>query len=457
MIRSLLAWLLLSAGSVAAAPLLLNDVLQSTESSYPLLLAAMQERRMAQGKALGAEGAFDAKLGLNSEAHQFGYYKSRTSGAKVEVPLADWGGEVFGGYKRGQGNFGPWEQDTLTLSGGEWSGGVRLPLLRDRETDERRTELLLARLSVELANASIANQRLKLLETAASSYWEWVASGHTLAVAESLLQLAEARIEQVEEAAAAGEIARIEIVDNQRAVLERRSAVIAAERALQGAVFELSLFYRSANGEPQLVPRERLPDFPEPAIISAEQVQEGLQQALTRRPEIAGTLVEVRQRSAELALARNQLLPQIDFTAKYGRDAGSGPITKRGSEFVAGVTLESPFQRRKAKGAAAVQEAKLEQLDQKLRFARNRIEVQVRDAAFALDAAVRRLELARAEQDTAQQLAEAERERFDLGDSTLFVVNLRELSAASARLKVFRALGDCHKAEASYRAATAAF
>lgn len=457
MIRTVLASLLLSAGSVFAAPLMLDEVLRSTESAYPLLLAAIHERNMAQGKALSAEGAFDTKLSLSSETNQLGYYKSRANSAKVEQPLADWGGEILGGYKRGQGDFGPWEQDLLTLSRGEWSGGVRLPLLRNRETDERRTELLLARLSVELADASIEQQRLKLLEAAAKSYWEWVASGQKLAVAESLLQLAEARTEQVEEAAAAGEIARIEIVDNQRAVLERRSAVVTAERELQNAAFELSLFYRTAEGEPQLVSHDRLPDFPEPAIFSEERVQQDLQQALARRPEIAGTLVEVRQREAELTLARNQLLPQIDFTAKYGRDTGDGSITKRGSEFVAGVTLESPFQRRKAKGAAAVQVAKLEQLEQKLRFARDRIAVQVRDAASALDAALQRLALARDEQEAAQQLAQAEQERFELGDSTLFVVNLRELAAASARFKVFTALSDWHKAEAYYRAATAAF
>jgi outer membrane protein TolC len=186
-------------------------------------------------------------------------------------------------------------------------------------------------------------------------------------------------------------------------------------------------------------------------------MKEGLERALARRPEIAGTFVEVRQRSAELTLARNRMLPRIDFTAKYGRDAGVGSITKRGSEVIAGITLESPFQRRKAKGAVAVQMAKLEQLEQKLRFARDRIEVEVRDAASALDAALQRLELARAEQDAAEQMAEAERERFDLGDSTLFVVNLRELSAAGARFKVFQALADWHKAAAAYRAATADF
>ena len=38
----MLASLLLSAGAVAAAPLVLDDVLQSAESAYPLLLAAIK-------------------------------------------------------------------------------------------------------------------------------------------------------------------------------------------------------------------------------------------------------------------------------------------------------------------------------------------------------------------------------------------------------------------------------
>ena len=45
-----------------------------------------------------AEGAFDTKLSLNSEANQFGFYKNRANTAKVELPLSNWGGELFGGY-----------------------------------------------------------------------------------------------------------------------------------------------------------------------------------------------------------------------------------------------------------------------------------------------------------------------------------------------------------------------
>ena len=446
-----------AASQTPSGPLLLEDVLRTTETSYPVLLAAIQERAMAQGKALSAEGAFDTKLSAKSEMNQFGFYKNRTNGAQVEQPLADLGGEVFGGYKRGQGNFGPWEQDLLSLSRGEWSGGLRLPLLRNREVDERRTDLALARLSIELADASIEKQRLKLLETAAKFYWEWVSAGQKLGVAEALLQIAEDRIRQVEDQVEAGAIAAIEIADNRRAVLERQAAVVSALRAFQNATFELSLFYRDDQGQPRMAVREQLPEFPEPDGIAASKLEQDLMQALERRPEISGTLVELQQNMASLGLAKNQLLPEIDFSAQYGRDSGVGSITKRGNELIAGITLKSPFQRRKAKGMVALQEAKLEQLDQKLRFARNRIEVEVRDAVSALDAALQRLELSRAELEVAQQLAQAERDRFDLGDSTLFIVNLRELSAASARIKVVSALAESHKALAVYRAATALF
>jgi len=448
------ALLAVSALPAAAATLSLEEVLRSAQASYPLLLATIQDRAMAEGKTLSAEGAFDTKLSAKSESNQFGYYRNRVNGAAISQPLRDWGAEAFGGYKRGQGNFGPWEQDLLTLSRGEWSAGVTLPLFRDRQTDEQRTELLLARLSIELADASIEKQRLKLLESASKSYWDWVSAGHKLGITEDLLGIAVERNGQIQELADAGQIAAIEVLDNQRAMLERQAAVVSAKRDLRAAQLELSLFYRDDAGQPRVVGRELLPDFPEPEMISAVSRGEDLTRALARRPEITGTLVEVRQTDAELRLARNRLLPDVDVTARYGRDAGTGSITKRGDEFVAEISINTPFQRRKAKGEAAVQQAKLTQLDQELRYARNRIQVELNSSLAMLDAALERLDLARAELGLADSLADAERERFELGDSTLFIVNLRELSVAGSRLKVVAALADCHKSIAVYRTVT---
>ncbi|MCY4187168.1 MAG: TolC family protein [Bryobacterales bacterium] len=454
--RSLAIYLALAAAQAAGAPLLLEDVLESTEMHHPVLLAQIAERAAAQGKVLGAQGAFDAKLKANSGTNRFGYYKTRTTGAGISQPLRGLGGEIFGGYKRGLGNFEPWKEGLLTLSRGEWSGGIEVPLLRDRQIDERRTDALLARLAVEYADAGILEQRLELLQAAASTYWSWVAAGQNLAIATDLLALAEDRAVQVESLVDAGQVAAIEIVENERAVLLRRSATAAAERSLQAASLDLSLFLRDANGNIVQVGRDRLSEFPEPESLPPGALEADLGMALQRRPDIASLLVEIQRVGAAQQLARNLLRPELSLTAEFGRDAGRGTISKQGSELIVGLTLESPFQRRKARGEIAVQNAKQEQLVHKLHYVRDKAEVAVRDAASALDLALQRLDLARNEYALARRLAAAELERFELGDSTLFIVNQREMAAAGARSAVVRALADCHRATAAYRAATAA-
>jgi hypothetical protein len=49
-----------------------------------------------------------------------------------------------------------------------------------------------------------------------------------------------------------------------------------------------------------------------------------------------------------------------------------------------------------------------------------------------------------------------ERDRFVLGDSTQFMVNLRELATADAALREVRAVTDRHKARVAVDAATGA-
>ena len=453
--RILGIWLVLASVQAPGAPLLLEEVLQSTGRHHPILLAQIAERSVARGKVLGSQGAFDTKLTGSVGTNRFGYYKTRTSAGGITQPLRGLGGEMFGSYKRGLGNFEPWKEGQLTLSQGEWSGGIRLPLFRNRRVDLQRTEVLLARLGIELADASILEQRLALLEIAASKYWTWVSAGQKLSIAQDLLALAEDRAQQVEQLVDAGQVAEIEIAENERAVLLRRSATVSAERALQAARLDLSLFLRDSSGNIVQVNRSRLPEFPEPERVQPEQVEGDIRGALQGRPEIVGVLVELRQNGAMTQLASNQLRPELTFTAHLGRDAGRGPIRKRGSELIAGVTLASPFQRRKARGEIAIQNAKQEQLLYKLRYLQDRVEVDVRDAASALELALQRLNLARAEYDVARRLAIAEMERFELGDSTLFIVNQREMAAAAAQLAAVNALTDCHIATAAYRAASA--
>lgn len=449
-------FLLLAACARAAEPLSLDELLASVDRAFPLIQAVVAERQLADGAATSALGEFDLKLKAEGRTQQVGYYRNETFKGMLEQNTTLWGTTVYGGYRVGRGTYGPYDEKALTLSGGEWSGGFRMPLGRDRAIDRRRADLQTTNLGKEGAEYSISKERLKIYKTALKQYWEWVAAGRQIAVAKGLLNLAEQRNQQLEDTVKLGQMAPVEVTDNLRAILQRRSALVNTERYLQGASIELSLFFRNAAGEPlQPGPDRTLPTFPEPQPLTPEQEAQDLARALADRPEIKSLLVKKQQQSVEMRLARNDAKPQLDLFFNYSRDAGSGLKTRRGNEVEGGLNFELPAQRRKALGKQAQTEAKITMIDAELRFARDRVLLDVQDAASAVRAAQQNVGVIREEVKAARQLEEAERARFDLGDSTQFFVNQRELATADAEFREIKALADYHKARAEYDAATA--
>ena len=152
------------------------------------------------------------------------------------------------------------------------------------------------------------------------------------------------------------------------------------------------------------------------------------------------------QQQAELRLASNTLLPSLNLFTDVSRDYGTGRPSRAGNELSAGLLFELPVQRRKASGKVGQVTAKLAGIDAELRFAEDRVRADVQDAASALRAAYASVELVRQELSVARELETLERDRFQLGDSTQFLVNLRELNTADAAFREIKALADYQKA-----------
>lgn len=72
----------------------------------------------------------------------------------------------------------------------------------------------------------------------------------------------------------------------------------------------------------------------------------------------------------------------------------------------------------------------------------DRVNLQVADVHSQLAQAIRRIELAQREHDVAVQVESAERAKFELGESTLLQVNLREQATFDAALRRIDALVD---------------
>jgi len=440
----------------AAPALKLEDVLASTAKHYPPLLAAIQDRVIADADVTSAEGRFDLTLRAKYDADYFSYYDNSKYDAGIEQPLSFQGMSFFSGWRLGRGEFASYDGKLQTDSLGEYRGGMRLPLLQNRAIDSRRAELSKALIGRRIADLGIDQQKLLIVQLATRRYWDWVAAGQRFRAAEAVLKVAETRDQQLRDAVKLGSIPAIEVTDNQRAILTRRVQVVEAERALQLAAIELSLFYRDDRGDTRLPDVSQLPPaFPTVREIDEQRLRDDIDLALKRRPEIQRFAAQRNQVEVDRRVARNQLLPNVDLVMGYTRETGDRLVRRGPDELSAALEFALPIQRRQAKGREMSAVARIEQFDQRERFARDQVTAEVRDAYSAVITAYRRAQALRQEVEVARQLEDAERVKFDLGDSTLFLVNLREQATFDTVLRELSALNEYYRAVALYEFATA--
>ena len=439
-----------------AASIELDDVLHSVERHFPLVLAAREEVRAAEGRLQAAQGGFDTRVSGKGKSKLDGFYDTDQVDLGFEQATTLWGAEFSGGYRLGRGNFAIYDGGDLTNEGGELRIGARLPLLQGRVIDPRRVAVWTARLELERTDPIVLSARLQAMIDATGAYWDWVGAGRRREIALRLLSLAEDRMDQVELAVDEGLLAPINLTENQRLIVDRRVSLLRAERKLQETAIKLSLFWRDAEGRPAVPTDEALPyEFPGARPAEEVLVPGDVELALGQRPEVRS--FELLERSLELGrdLARNALLPKLDVGLAASQDVGaevSDPDDKSDLNLEAFISLEVPLQRRKAKGKLREVEAKRVQLRQKARFVQEKVAAEVQDARSALTQSWLRIAEARKNVRLANELAQAERLKLQEGESDLLRVNLREQQAAASAAVFVDVLRSYFQAQAVYRA-----
>ncbi|MBX9583415.1 MAG: TolC family protein [Gemmataceae bacterium] len=446
----------------AAAPLALGEVLASVQHFFPLLLAVEQEREVAAGQRLSAEGGFDPVV-RGRGAERFGTFGNGVLDLGVEQASPFGGATTYAGWRLGDGNFPIYYGERKTADGGEFRAGVSVPLLQNRDIDPRRARLRAAQIQERLADPAVARARLDFLRSAAQAYWAWQTAGAQYRVADGLLRLAEERQVQFDRRAEAGAVSEFVAAQNRRAVFARRELRLSAERALQQAAVRLSLFVRDAAGNPVVPPSDwLLPDFAalEPPAPRPDQLARDVEGALARRPELERFRLEKERRANDLQLATNQLLPEVNTFAAAAQDVGfskktftgTGPFATDRTFAEVGASLAVPLPFRAARGLTRTAQAQLAQLLFQERYARDEIAAQVQDAVSELAQTYRRVAAARGELGQAARVVELATRRFEADRTDLFELNLQEVALAEARGRVANALGLYFGAVANYRA-----
>ncbi len=359
----------------------------------------------------------------------------------------------------GFGDFPTYNLGQKTADAGEWRGGLNIPLARDREIDRARATRAQAQFDVSLAEPTIERSRLDYMRSASRTYWAWLGSGERYAATERLLALATDRDKQLAIKVAGGIVANIERLDNQQNIALRNGMLVQADRAVQQASIDLSLYHRDTTGRPLLARRVRQRPLPAPQQPTVERYQDALARAMAARPEFDRFALQRQKLLVERKLAVNQTLPGIDGQLTGNQDAGfgksplSGPNGLDRQVLQAALVFQMPAQRRDAFGKMQTIDAQISQISRQLSYAEDQVRAEVQDAFSLLERAYEFHEQAKQRLDLARLVALAEREQLRLGRSDVLRVTLREQAKFEADIAEIMARQEFWRAETDLRAA----
>lgn len=418
----------------------LDQYLAQLREHHPVALIAANNVSQAEQIVRMSKGAFDPMLfgGIDQKYYEGKtYYSTINSGLKIPTRLG-WDFKVMGDWNRGT----YLNAEQVVPEDGLTYVGVDIPIGRGMFTDERRTQLKRAGVAY---NQSILERQLALndlLYEAGQQFIYWQEQYMQLQLAEEGFRFAQLRYEQSKANAAIGERASIDTVEasaqlylRQLDILQRRLNVQNARLGVENYMWE--------QGKIPL----RLDTIVVPAPLALEAPSLNLNDSVQNHPVLQWYGLKTRDLQLERKLKLEQLKPQ--FNVQYNllqtpQDLVSFNYSINNYKW--GATMYMPILLRKERSSLQITNIKLENVAleqaQKQRDLSNK-QQQVRNELLTVnDQANTAFTIAQ----RYRQLAEAERQLFELGESSLFLINAREISYLSAQGKYLEFLAKNQKA-----------
>ena len=418
----------------------LDQYLAQLREHHPVALIAANNVSQAEQIVRMSKGAFDPVLfgGIDQKYYEGKtYYSTINSGVKIPTRLG-WDFKVMGDWNRGT----YLNAEQVVPEDGLTYVGVDIPIGRGMFTDERRTQLKRAGVAY---NQSILERQLALndlLYEAGQQFIYWQEQYMQLQLAEEGFRFAQLRYEQSKANAAVGERASIDTVEASAQLYLRQLDIFQRRLNVQNARLGVEN-YMWEQGKIPL----RLDTIVVPAPLALEAPSLNVNDSVQNHPVLQWYELKTRDLQLERKLKLEQLKPQ--FNVQYNllqtpQDLVSFNYSINNYKW--GATMYMPILLRKERSSLQITNIKLQNvaleqgqkqrdLSTKQQQVRNEL-LTVNDQANTAFTIAQRY----------RQLAEAERQLFELGESSLFLINAREISYLSAQGKYLEFLAKNQKA-----------
>ena len=356
------------------------------------------------------------------------------------------------------------------------------PLWRDRAVDFNRRQIRIQRKRLEQSDADFRRSTINVISQVQRAYWDLVFALRDEQNQIANVNLARENFRRTEASVAAGASAPLERAEVQTELSNRIASLLSASQLVSVAENNLKQLIVKDPLRPEwsaaFVPTDK-PAFDESPVDLAA----ALTEARSNRPELRRQKLQQDINDIDVTYYKNQTKPRIDLTTTFSTTGLAGTVNPdviarnpglsvpkqfvggyaqtlqnlfkfQTRNLVVGATIQLPLHNTTAKANLAGAQIQHDQLAAQLRSQEQGIEVEVRNAAQAVETARQRVLTSREARQNAELQLAGERRLYQVGRSTTFILFQRENALVNARNQELRAETDYNKALADLQRAT---
>ncbi len=422
--------------------------LEIVKKHHPVALQA--DIQVSKGNALlqSSRGGFDPKLFADYNQKYYAdksYYGLLNGGLKIPT----WFGlEVKTGIERNDGQY--LNPEHTVPESGLWYAGVSLPVGQGLFIDKRRAELRKAEI---YQKSSLIDRQLilnELLYYAGKTYWDWFIAHENLLVYENALNVAQERFDAVKQSALLGDNPPIDTLEAGIQVQTRRLGFQQASLEYQNATALLEVYLWLDGTVPLELDNITVPTSMSDVVATEidGELLLTLDTFITGHPKLKHYQLDIDQLSIEKRLKKEMLKPEFDLNYfALSEPIGNDPLYNLSTNnYKWGLEFSMPLLLRKERGDLKLADLKIEEKTLDLSNEQALISFNINASLNHWNTSYDQVQLYLQTVRDYLGLLEGERRLFESGESSLFMINSREMGYIQAQLKLIELLGKNKKA-----------
>lgn len=411
-----------------------DEFISIVKQHHPIFIQAQERFRAAEGILMESKGAFDPEIKGSFQQKEFDdkrYFQLSEAGLVVPT----WIGANFKlGYSQSIGDY------VSAMNNHPANGlvfaGVELPVGQGLFYDKRRAAVDKAKIYLELAGAERSLLENDIIYQASRDYWEWFRTFHQLIAINGLLTKSNERLNNIKRSAELGDKPFIDTLEASIQYQNFQSLYMDLETAERNTRAYVNVHLWADGLVPLELDGTTIPEALDESSLDLSVWEMASDTLISNHPKLQSQRFKVDINSVELRVAKEYLKPKLNVNYNLLNEPVGGDIVGfNPNDYKFGVELAIPIFLRSSRGQVQKEKAEFVIAQAEYEWTKEQLKAKLISTVNYSKNAVNQARLLSEVVLNYRNLVKAERKLFEIGESSLMLLNYREIALMESEIK----------------------